>query len=528
MTGITGIGATDHRSAPPQGTDEYVVRRGDSLWSIARQHGVSLAELDAANPELARHDFIFPGDRVVIPSKGGSGHIVRSGETVSGIARRHGVSVQAIVAANGLRNPDLIHPGDRLSIPSAQASRPTTRPPSARAPAPAPDAAPEPAPRRTPPAATPAPAANGGATADVRTMFDPRLGSRARGAIIIGQAEGTRTPTGGFRPAYYGHIDPGNGVPNRGSFSLQNAGNLTPEQADARQLERLGQQIPAFETAARAAGLDPNNATLATGYLDLYNQSPTAARRFLDQIGTLRETGVTRQSVTDLRVASYVNRETGERFTFPSGARAGSGFVNIARTALGRAPTEAEVQRTIRADQSRRMRAMDAAITNAGTTAPAGPRAARFTHNPGIDLTPTTIANANGLYDSVRAATGHSINVTSGRRDPGRQAAAMYNNFADNSSPRYANQAAFNEVREAYRSGQRDGIGRAATIGRMTTVLQGQVDRGVLISRHMSDRAIDVAMPPAATRQAVIDAMRDNPAVQSVGVEDDHLHVQFR
>ena len=104
----------------------------------------------------------------------------------------------------------------------------------------------------------------------------------------------------------------------------------------------------------------------------------------------------------------------------------------------------------------------------------------------------------------------------------------MYNNLADNSSPRYANQTAFNEVRDAFRAGQREGLGRAAIIDRMAGVLQRQVDRGVLISRHMSDRAVDVRMPPAASRQAVVDAIRDNPAVQSVGVEDDHLHIQFR
>ncbi|WP_333571707.1 LysM peptidoglycan-binding domain-containing protein [Sphingomonas sp.] len=519
MPEISRVGAIPgHRSSPPEGGNEHVVRRGDSLWSIARHYGVSLAQLERANPQLASHDFILPGDRVRIPNQGGASHVVRAGETISEIASEHGISPQAIVDANGLKRPDLIHPGDRLTLP---APRPV--PHATRAPA-----APAPSATRTAPATPQQPAS------DVRTMFDPALGSRARGAVIIGQAEGTRTPSGGFRDAYHGHIDPGNGVGNRGSFSLQHAGNLTPEQADAQQLARLSRQIPAFETAARAAGLDPNNATLATGYLDLYNQSPTAAARFLDQIGTLRETGVTRQSVTDLRIHAYIDRTTGERFPLPGGGRAGSGFVNIAQKALGRIPTEAEVQRTLRADQSRRMQAMDAAITAGGATTAATPRPAtpggpaRFTSSPGIDLTPAATRSANALHDSVQAATGFSIHVTSGRRGPDRQASAMYNNFADNSSPRYANQAAFNEVRDAYLSGKRAGLGRAAIVDRMANVLQRQADRGVLISRHMSDRALDIRMPPAANRQAVVAAMRDNPAVQSVGIEDDHLHVQLR
>ncbi|WP_436286774.1 Arm DNA-binding domain-containing protein [Sphingomonas trueperi] len=286
--------------------------------------------------------------------------------------------------------------------------------------------------------------------------------------------------------------------------------------------------------AARAAGLDPNNATLATGYLDLYNQSPTAAARFFYQISTLRETGVTRQSVTDLRIHAYIDRTTGERFSLPGGGRAGSGFVNIARQTLGREPTEAEVQRTLRADQSRRMQDMDAAISTAGPATSVTPRTVagdgppRFASSPGIDLTPAATRSANALHDSIRSTTGYAIDVTSGRRSPDRQAAAMYGNFADNSAPRSANQAAFNEVRDAYLSGKRARLGRAAIVDRMANVLQRQVDRGALVSRHISDRALDIRLPPAASRQAVVAAIRDDSLVQSIGIEDDHLHVQLR
>jgi hypothetical protein len=167
------------------------------------------------------------------------------------------------VDANGLKRPELIHPGDRLTLPALQGLRHAHQ-------------------AHTAATAHVAPTSQRSAS-DVRAIFDPALGSRARGAVIIGQAEGTRTPSGGFRAAYYGHVDPGNGVGNRGSFSLQHAGDLTPEQADAQQLARLSRQIPAFETAARAAGLDPNNATLATGYLDLYNARDRASSTSRDR-----------------------------------------------------------------------------------------------------------------------------------------------------------------------------------------------------------------------------------------------------
>lgn len=67
---------------------------------------------------------------VTAPAQQGGGvHIVRRGETLSGIARRYGVSVQALAAANGIRNINRILIGQRLVIPGRG---------SAPAPAPAP------------------------------------------------------------------------------------------------------------------------------------------------------------------------------------------------------------------------------------------------------------------------------------------------------------------------------------------------------------------------------------------------------
>lgn len=48
-------------------------------------------------------------------------HVVQRGENLTRIGRRYGVSVQAIVEANGIRNPSLIYVGQRLRIPLPQA-----------------------------------------------------------------------------------------------------------------------------------------------------------------------------------------------------------------------------------------------------------------------------------------------------------------------------------------------------------------------------------------------------------------------
>lgn len=45
----------------------YVVRKGDTLWGIAKRYGVELTALIAANPQIRNPNLIYPGDRVEIP-----------------------------------------------------------------------------------------------------------------------------------------------------------------------------------------------------------------------------------------------------------------------------------------------------------------------------------------------------------------------------------------------------------------------------------------------------------------------------
>lgn len=54
-------GATRQKQA------EYIVRKGDTLWGIAKRYGVELTALIAANPQIKNPNLIYPGDRVIIP-----------------------------------------------------------------------------------------------------------------------------------------------------------------------------------------------------------------------------------------------------------------------------------------------------------------------------------------------------------------------------------------------------------------------------------------------------------------------------
>lgn len=48
-------------------TAVYLVRKGDTLWGIAKRYGVTLTALIAANPQIKNPNLIYPGDRVTLP-----------------------------------------------------------------------------------------------------------------------------------------------------------------------------------------------------------------------------------------------------------------------------------------------------------------------------------------------------------------------------------------------------------------------------------------------------------------------------
>jgi membrane-bound lytic murein transglycosylase D len=103
----------------------HVVRSGDTLSAIARNHGASIASLRAING-LSSSSVIRPGQKLKLvgstattsASASGRTHVVRRGDTLSKIAQRYNCSVSGICTTNGLQTSDAIHPGDRLTIPN--------------------------------------------------------------------------------------------------------------------------------------------------------------------------------------------------------------------------------------------------------------------------------------------------------------------------------------------------------------------------------------------------------------------------
>jgi murein DD-endopeptidase MepM/ murein hydrolase activator NlpD len=119
---VAGAGAVIATNlAAPNLTDTiYTVQSGDTLNAIANRYGVTVDELVAANG-LANPDRIYVGQALVIPRQnevtGGQTYTVQIGDTMPAIGLRYGVSVDDILAANSLTSRDQIFAGQVLNIP---------------------------------------------------------------------------------------------------------------------------------------------------------------------------------------------------------------------------------------------------------------------------------------------------------------------------------------------------------------------------------------------------------------------------
>jgi hypothetical protein len=213
-----------------------------------------------------------------------------------------------------------------------------------------------------------------------------RKGSAALAAIVIGNAEGTRTLDGGRTRGFHGYKDPGDGRLRKGSFSFPVSPLESGEEADRERLVELRGAMARYLQAARKAGLDPGNVLLASAYLDSFNQSPSASERFLTRLPDLKTQGITPGSVLQARVSSWVDPRTRKRYVASNGMPVGGGFVHLAKTRALRQQRpyggEPDVLRLIHEDQARRVLAMVLALKKQGllstsaSTAPPGSMAA--------------------------------------------------------------------------------------------------------------------------------------------------------
>jgi LysM repeat protein len=167
------------------GAKEVEVRRGDTLTSIARRNGTTVAALRSMNNLSG--DTIYVGQTLSVPSNGGnretatpstspspspqSGptYTVQAGDTPSAIANRYGISARELMRTNNIRDPRKLYVGRELRIPgqAGEASAP---------------------PRETTSSAEP--------SASAATSEEPSPEPRRRAAPTRPQSEPEETPAG--------------------------------------------------------------------------------------------------------------------------------------------------------------------------------------------------------------------------------------------------------------------------------------------------------------------------------------------
>ena len=129
-----GAGGSIGAVAPPSiSGNEHTILSGDNYTTIAKKYGVSIKAIKDANPSLdprrlqIGHKVNIPAVTTAPPSIGSGSdttlalaaneYVIKRGDSLSTIAKRHGTSVKALRAANNLKT-DLILAGEKLKLPA--------------------------------------------------------------------------------------------------------------------------------------------------------------------------------------------------------------------------------------------------------------------------------------------------------------------------------------------------------------------------------------------------------------------------
>jgi membrane-bound lytic murein transglycosylase D len=104
---------------------KYTVRRGDNLWKIASRNSTTIGAIKRANG--LRSDRIYPGMRLMIPGRTSSNtgslakaeyivYTIKKGDSLWEIARAHNVTVSDLARWNNISSRSRLYPGNKLKI----------------------------------------------------------------------------------------------------------------------------------------------------------------------------------------------------------------------------------------------------------------------------------------------------------------------------------------------------------------------------------------------------------------------------
>lgn len=109
-----------YKYVPVSGSNYYVVKKGDSLWSIARANGLTVDELKSLNNLSS--NVLHVGETLLISSADSTGddgndnyYVIKNGDTLWSIARKYNLSVNELKALNNLSS-NVLSVGQRLIV----------------------------------------------------------------------------------------------------------------------------------------------------------------------------------------------------------------------------------------------------------------------------------------------------------------------------------------------------------------------------------------------------------------------------
>ena len=188
------------------GSGNYTVKAGETLSEIADRYGTSVNRLVQLNGLRDAND-LWAGSRIQVPganarprvavNKNAKTHQVQPGESLSSIADRYGVSMQRLIAINGISNPNQVMAGSTLTLRAASKPKPKPKPaaPVAAKPKPKPAAvvAAKPVKKAEPVAAKPEPAKTEVAKAEP-VKVKPSVATTVAATTVVTQPEKKAEP----------------------------------------------------------------------------------------------------------------------------------------------------------------------------------------------------------------------------------------------------------------------------------------------------------------------------------------------
>ncbi len=137
--------------AKNDGTAEYAVKRGETLTSIAKKFGLTVEKILLVNPDIKDPNKLRTGQVIILPAGRSEGavvvpeariyvwqrernggrveldehlYLVRSGNTLTGIAKSYGLTLEKLLAANPqIDDPNKLFRGELIRIPNGRAEK---------------------------------------------------------------------------------------------------------------------------------------------------------------------------------------------------------------------------------------------------------------------------------------------------------------------------------------------------------------------------------------------------------------------